>query len=237
MEFKPHLQRSLEFTMTGMHTWRNSHRYLQSFKAMSNTGTWQLIRWYYAFTSLCFLPHMKYSHKPSQWHPSVAASPCVGRPWCGQPTSLSPSGSTIPSPFSDWPQTAPFARERAASGWGFAGGGRGPRTPSLPAEMEGKQGGYPVGIHQQFSIPGWQNCLALVSPCLYVSVLCHLHVSRSAVGQQEEPPLSHGDLPHAAARLDGGGELEDALTGLNALQDGPWQAHLKIKKKRVSWLY
>lgn len=57
---------------------------------------------------------------------------------------------------------------------------------------------------------------------LYIPVLCHLHVTRSPVCQQEEPSLSHGDLAHAAACLDRGGQLEDALAGLNVLQDRCW---------------
>lgn len=62
---------------------------------------------------------------------------------------------------------------------------------------------------------------------LQISVLRHLHISRSAIGQQEEPALSHGDFPHAATRLDWGGQLEDALAGLDVLQDRWGQAHLE----------
>lgn len=68
---------------------------------------------------------------------------------------------------------------------------------------------------------------------LQVSVLSHLHVSWSAIGQQEETPLSHGDFSHAAARFDRRGQLEDALAGLDVLQDRWWQAHLKTTGKLV----
>lgn len=53
-------------------------------------------------------------------------------------------------------------------------------------------------------------------------VLCHLYVTRPAVRQQEEASLSHGDLPHAAARLHRGRQLKDALAGLDVLQDRRW---------------
>lgn len=58
--------------------------------------------------------------------------PCVGRPCCVRPTSLSPSGSRAQSPFSDWLQTPPSCRERATSGWEYGGGGREQRRPSPP---------------------------------------------------------------------------------------------------------
>lgn len=66
---------------------------------------------------------------------------------------------------------------------------------------------------------------------LQISVLRHLHISWSAIGQQEEPALSHGDFPHAATRLDWGRQLEDALAGLDVLQDRWGQTHLKITEK------
>lgn len=79
------------------------------------------------FLSLMILTFLTHTHTPS-----VTSLPCVGRPCCGRPTSLWPSGSTAPSLFSNWLQTPPFAPELAASGWGFAGAGREPRTPSPP---------------------------------------------------------------------------------------------------------
>lgn len=66
---------------------------------------------------------------------------------------------------------------------------------------------------------------------LQIPVLSHLHVSRSTISQQEEPPLSHGDFSHTTARLDWRGQLENTLAGLDVLQDRGWQAHLKITKK------
>lgn len=70
----------------------------------------------------------------------------------------------------------------------------------------------------------------LLTSCLYlqISVLRHLHVSRSPVGQKEEPSLSHGDLSHTTARLDRGGEFKDVLAGLNVFRHRRRQAHLEI---------
>lgn len=165
-----------------------------------------------------FLPHIS---PQRHVHPPVTAVPCAGRPCCVRPTSPSPSGSTNRSLFSNWPQTPPFGRERAASGWGFAGAGRGPRTPSPPSDETSKQD---LDLSERSSSVLWLKVFFQKAPRshLYVPVLCHLHVTRSPVCQQEEPSLSHGDLAHAAARLDRGGQLEDALAGLNMLQDRRW---------------
>ncbi len=115
-------------------------------------------------------------------HTSVTALPCAGQPCCARPTSLWPSGSTARSPFSNWPRTLPSCPEHAASGWGFAGAGKEPRTPSRPTGKEMKTGS------RSASSPDWKNS----SPHLFCSLWSHFTTSfvRPSV-----PPLNLGTVP------------------------------------------
>lgn len=65
-----------------------------------------------------------------------ALSPCAGRPGCGRPTSLWPSGAIDRSRSSDWPRKPPFCHAPAASDWGFAGARRALTTPSPPVKKK-----------------------------------------------------------------------------------------------------